>query len=83
MAMNSLLGHRKMTNKKLRKTTTTDKQLVSAAGTEKEQRRRLKGDSEAQYARRWSFICWCAANTSGGIASLPERRPSSVYVPQT
>ena len=75
-AMNSLLGHREMTRKGQDTPTTTEEQLVCAASTVKKQRRRLKGESEAQDARRWSFICWCAAHTSGGISSLPETRCS-------
>ena len=48
-----------------------------------EQRKRLKGASEAQDARRQSFMLLCAANTSGGISSLPETRSSRVYVQET
>ena len=52
--------------------TAGEEQLVCAPAQVKEQRRRLKGDSEAQDARRRSFICWYAANTSGGMSSLLE-----------
>ena len=56
MAMNSLLGHRKMTKKK---SCTRPPQHVGTCSVqlalEKEQRKRLRGDSEAQDARRQSF----------------------------
>ena len=84
MARNSLLESPKADKKR---TCTRPQQHVSnwsvRPAQEKKQRRRLKGDSEAQDARRRSFMFWCAANTSAGISSLPETRPSCAFGPQT
>ena len=49
----------------------------------KERRRRLKGASESQNARRRSFMFWCAVNTSAGMSSQSATRSSCVYVPRT
>ena len=67
MAMHSLPGHRRMAKKELNKSTATD-WAAGLCGT-----RTVKGDSEAQDARRRSFVCWCAANTSAGISSQRRR----------
>ena len=86
MTMNCLLGHLKMTKKK-QNTPSTTVETTGLCGWHRLQKASVSGPTatfpEAQAIRRRSFICWCAANTSGGISSLPETRPSCVCVPQT
>ena len=58
-------------------------QLVCAAGTVKDQRRRLTDEAEAQDARRRSFTCWCAAQSFVVTWSLLEIRHVCTCAPQT
>ena len=80
MAMNSLHGHRRMAKKELNKSTITD-WATGLCG--RHCSRRLKRDSEAQDARRRSFVCWRAANTYTGISSQAATRLSCVCGSQT
>ena len=61
----------------------TERQLICAASTVKEQRRQLVDNSEAQDARRRSFTCWCAAQSSDATLSLPETRHACARARQT